>query len=116
MTTPSTPTPAKRVPAGRLQGGEILSSLRAIFPNASSFLMDLDTLGRWRHLAVPGTGQKPDIPPHLTEPERQAYLCCRDENLRLEQERIPQDEVLIAAKYLLGVPFRRNAPGAVVGT
>ncbi len=85
------------------EGFEILSSLRAIFPNTSSFLMDLGTLGRWRHLAVLGTGQKLGIPPHLTELEQQAYLCCRDENLRLEQERIPQDEVLIAAKCLLGL-------------
>ena len=84
------------------EGFEILSSLRAVFPHARSFLMDLDTLGRWRHLAVSGTGRKPDIPPHLTEVEQRAFLCCRDENLRLEQERIPQDEVLSEVKCLLG--------------
>ena len=63
--------------------------------------MDPDTLGRWRNLAVSGTGGNPDIPPHLNELEQQAFLRCRDENLRLEQERIPQDEVVKEAKYLL---------------
>ncbi len=47
-------------------------------------------------------GRKPDIPPHLTELEQQAYLCCRDENLRLEQERIPQDAVLNELTHLFG--------------
>jgi hypothetical protein len=84
------------------EGFEILSSLRAIFPRARSFLMDLDTLDRWRYLAVLGTGRKPDVPPHLTEMEQRAFLCCRDENLRLEQERIPQDEVAREATCLLG--------------
>lgn len=84
------------------EGFEILSSLRAVFPHARSFLMDFDTLNRWRHLAVSGTGRKPGIPPHLTEGEQEACLCCRDENLRLEQERIPQDEVLREVNRLLG--------------
>ena len=64
--------------------------------------MDLDTLGRWRHLAVLGTGRKPDILRCLTDVEQRAFLCCRDENLRLEQERIPQDEVLSEINCLLG--------------
>jgi hypothetical protein len=84
------------------EGFEILSSVRAVFPHARGFLMDLEALGRWRHLAVSGTGRNPDIPPHLTEVEQRAYLCCRDENLRLEQERIPQDEVLEEVKRLIG--------------
>ncbi len=84
------------------EGFEILSSLRAVFPHTRSFLMDLDTLGRWRHLAVLGTGRKPDILRCLTDVEQRAFLCCRDENLRLEQERIPQDEVLSEINCLLG--------------
>lgn len=76
------------------EGFEILSSVRAAFPHAQSFLMDLEALGRWRHLAVSGTGRKPGVPPHLTETEQRAFLCCSDENLRLEQERIPQDGVV----------------------
>jgi len=76
------------------EGFEILSSVRAVFPHVQSFLMDCEALGRWRHLAVSGTSRKPDVPPRLTETEERAYFCCRDANLRLEQERIPQDGVL----------------------
>jgi hypothetical protein len=84
-----------------VEGFEILSSLRAIFPSARSFLMNLDTLERWRHLAVPGTGRNRDLPVHLTDAEQQACLRCRDENLRLEQERIPQDVVFNEVHRLL---------------
>ena len=81
------------------EGFEILSSLRAVFPHAHSFLMDLDTLGRGQPVA--GTGRKPDVPRHLTEVEQRAFLCCRNENLRLEQDRIPQAEVLREVNGLL---------------
>ena len=56
--------------------------------------MDETTLADWQHLATRGTGRQPDRPPHLTETEGAAYLRCRNENLRLEQERIPQANVL----------------------
>ena len=65
--------------------------------------MDLEALGRWRNLAVTGTGRKPDIPPHLTETEQRAYLCCRDKNLRLEQEKIPHEGVLSEVRCLGGL-------------
>jgi hypothetical protein len=97
-----------------IEGFEILSSLRALFPHACSFLMDLDTLGCWRNLAVPGTGRKPSIPPHLTDVEQQACLHCRDENLRLEQERIPQDAVLSEVKRLRKAD-RKSVPGPATG-
>jgi len=85
-----------------LEGFEILSSLRAIFPHTRSFLMDPATLDRWQRFAVPGTARQPDTPAHLTEQEQRAYFDCRGENLRLEQERIPQDEVLSEIKRLVG--------------
>jgi hypothetical protein len=84
-----------------VEGFEILSSLRAIFPSARSFLMNLAAMERWRHLAVPGTGRNQDLPAHLTDVEQQACLRCRDENLRLEQERIPQDVVSNEIQHLL---------------
>lgn len=85
------------------EGFEILSSVRAIFPHTQSFLMDHEALGRWERLAVSGTGRKPDIPAHLTDTEQRAYLRCRDENLRLEQERIPHDGVLSEVRCLGGL-------------
>jgi len=77
-----------------IEGFEILSSLRAIIPSVRSFLMDSATLERWPSLVVPGTGRHRDVPAHLTDSEQQTFLRCRDENLRLEQERIPQDVML----------------------
>lgn len=76
-----------------VQGFEILSSLRAIFPETRSILMDETTLDRWRGLCT--TGNAPGAPrlPHLTETERAAYNRCRNEYLRLEQERLPMEAV-----------------------
>jgi hypothetical protein len=72
-----------------VEGFEILSALRAEFPQARSMLMDVAALANYRHLAVPGTGRKPAIPPHLTPPELHAFSECVGGNLRIEQERIP---------------------------
>ncbi|MBL8798027.1 MAG: hypothetical protein JNM56_29285 [Planctomycetia bacterium] len=72
-----------------VEGFEILSTLRAVFPQTCSVLMDLATLDRWCHLASPGKGRTPDVPVHLSDQERAAFLCCRERNLRLEQERLP---------------------------
>jgi hypothetical protein len=79
-----------------VEGLQILSSLRALFPQTRSLLMDLATLDRWSHLVVPGSGHVPipQTPAHLTESEQAAFARCRDGNLRLEQERIPQADVL----------------------
>jgi len=88
-----------------VEGFEILSSLRTIFPDARSFLMDCDTLHGWKHLAVGGTGRKPDLPPHLTDQEQATFIRCRDSNIRLEQERLPQDKVLAEINHL---PSPRN--------
>ena len=85
-----------------IEGFEILSLLRAIFPTTRSFMMAIGVLDRWRTLIVLGTNRQRDIPANLTEAEREVYLRCRDGNLRLEQERIPQDAVLNGVKCLLG--------------
>lgn len=77
-----------------VQGYEILSSLRAIFPQTKSVLMGQDTLKRWRHLCTRGSASGPESLPHLGDSERAAYLRCRNENLRLEQEHLPQEEIL----------------------
>jgi hypothetical protein len=73
---------------------EILSSLRSIFPQTRSLLMNGDTLDRWQHLATSGTGRRAELPPCLTEAERAAFTRCRDQNLRLEQERLPQSDIV----------------------
>lgn len=85
-----------------VEGFEILSSLRSVFPQARSIFMDEATLDGWRHLATRGTGRQPDVPPHLTETEAAVHRRCRDQNLRLEQERIPQASVLTGLGRLAG--------------
>jgi hypothetical protein len=51
-----------------VEGFEILSALRAEFPQARSMFMDATAFANYRHLAVQGTGRKPAIPPHPTPP------------------------------------------------
>lgn len=76
-----------------IEGFEILSALRAEFPTVTSLLMDEATLTRFQSLAGPGTGRQLALPPHLTPEERVAFERCLQENIRVEQERIPLDEV-----------------------
>jgi hypothetical protein len=73
------------------EGLTILSRLRTVFPQTRSLLMDTETLACWRdQVAVPGTGHFSNIPPGLMDAEQLAFRECVDENLRVEQERLPQ--------------------------
>ncbi len=76
-----------------IEGFEILSSLRVIFPQTQSILMDRATLDAWQHLAVKGSGRKSSVPARLTATEQAACTACLQNNIRLEQERLPQDAV-----------------------
>jgi hypothetical protein len=77
-----------------VQGFEILSRLRGLFPHASSVMMDAATLNELVHLRGTGTAARPNTPPSLTEAESEAFGMCAEANVRLEQERIGQDYVL----------------------
>lgn len=83
-----------------VEGFEILSSLRSFLPHVQSILMNSDTLARWRSLAVPGTGAAPAVPRDLSAAEQAGFEMCRNFNLRLEQERIPQAVVVDVFKVL----------------
>jgi len=72
-----------------VEGFEILSALRAAFPHVRSIMMDDDTLTRHQQLAVPGNGNSPRPPPHLTADELLAFNRCVQGNIRIEQERLP---------------------------
>jgi hypothetical protein len=81
-----------------VEGFAILSSLRLFLSAAKSLLMDDATLLRWRSLcagvsSVARNNKTPSPPSRLTEPELAAFHICREENLRLEQERLPQNAV-----------------------
>jgi hypothetical protein len=72
-------------------GFRILSNLRKALQgiHVPSMLMDVATLERFESLLTRGNGCFFDVPLSLTEDEKAAFLRCRDENIRLEQERIP---------------------------
>ncbi len=85
-----------------VEGFEILSRLRIRFPQTRSFLMDDSTLLRWKDsLAISGTARPRDVPALLTEPETTAFHFCVANNMRIEQERIPQTEVVDAVSELI---------------
>lgn len=80
-----------------VEGFEILAMLRRRYPQTNSVLMDLQTVREFEHLATTGTCRQPAIPSELNSNEAAAFSHCRDNNLRIEQEHIPQavvDEAL----------------------
>lgn len=78
-----------------VEGFTILARLRALFPQVRSIFMDLETLERWRDvLAVSGSGASVPLVFGLTAQEQAAFELCATENLRIEQERLPQAFVL----------------------
>ena len=70
-----------------VDGFRILSDFRAVFSSVQSLFMDTATLERFESLLTPGNGRRIEMPPFLNEEESSAFLRCRDENIRLEQER-----------------------------
>jgi len=74
-------------------GFYILARLRKWFLNLQSLNMDITTLEKFRHLT--GKGEKAGKEPtNLTETESAAFKIVERENLRLEQEKIPQEYAL----------------------
>lgn len=76
------------------QGLQILNQFRTYYPATVSFLMNRETFQAYRHLAKAGTPAPAQLLPRLTEDEQSLYRFLRENNLRLEQERIPQQEVV----------------------
>lgn len=77
-----------------VEGFQVLSTLRSNFPRVRSWLMDRETLDTFHDLTIAGNNSKIDPPIHLTQEESAVFLHIRQHNLRLEQERIPQEYVL----------------------
>ena len=74
-------------------GMQMLSQLRSYFPETQSIFMDLETLNRFKGYWVKGTVTKVTRLPHLTEDELKLFEHLSVNNIRLEQERIPQEYV-----------------------
>jgi hypothetical protein len=79
-----------------VQGFEMLSQLRGRFPDTSvqSWLMDWETLHRYEPFWVSGTYKNLTSLPNLTPDETRVFQFLQPRNLRLEQERITQADVL----------------------
>jgi hypothetical protein len=109
------------------EGIEILSRVRAIYPNTTSLFMDRETLDRYRHLTGQGSGRRTaGRPAHLTPAEADALEVCDQEGLRLEQERVPQSAVVdkfarcldasMGAAAVLGLSPMSNRTDAGINT
>jgi hypothetical protein len=84
-------------------GFQILSQLRGFYPHTQSLLMDQETLHRFH--GDWGTGA-PTVAARLlglTEEGRRVFDFLKDNNLRLEQEKIPQDWLVTALQLSLVV-------------
>jgi hypothetical protein len=72
-----------------VHGLEALSALRSAYAQVESVMMDLATLERFRSFAVPGSPSRSKADLRLNPNELKVYELLGDENLLLEQERIP---------------------------
>lgn len=84
------------------QGLQILNQFRSYYPSATSLMMDWSTLNQYKSLLKEGTPAQLQILPHLTTEEYELYRYLQENNLRLEQERIPQAE---ATEEIKSIPY-----------
>jgi hypothetical protein len=80
------------------QGFAILSQVRGYWPQTRSLLMDAGTLERYQEFLVTGTPTGVMEPVNLNAGETAVYRQLVAHNWRLEQERIPQVDVVEAVK------------------
>jgi hypothetical protein len=78
------------------QGFAILSQLRSYWPRTRSLLMNDATLEKYKEFVVAGTPVGRIVLANLEREEAAVYRQLVDNNWRLEQERIRQENVLIA--------------------
>ena len=83
------------------QGFQMLSRLKSYFIQTKSFLMGGDLLEIFGEFVVQGTPDKIEILGNLTESESMLFNSIKSQNLRLEQERIPQWYVIQEVDKLL---------------
>jgi len=77
------------------QGFQILSQLRAYFPQTKSIMMDFKTLNLFQQFTVSGTPTNAAINlQNLTTEEKELFDFLNEKNCRLEQEKIDQNYVI----------------------
>ncbi len=83
-----------------VEGFEMLSQFREMFEQTKSVLMNMETLRSHHDLAIGWHNQPRLTPTRLTLPEQAAYEHLLRNGLRLEQERVPQCDVVAALREL----------------
>ena len=73
-----------------VEGFQILSRLRSLFPHVRSIVMNMETIKRHDAVLGIGNGATPPAPTNLTPEEAAAFEYCVQHNARLEQEKIEQ--------------------------
>jgi len=86
-----------------VEGFEILAMVRGRWPNTQSLFMDEAAVHEFAPIGTRGMGRRPQIPLDLMESEALAMRHCIQENLRVEQEHIPQVRLLgeLARRHLI---------------
>lgn len=93
------------------EGFAILSRFRGVYPHVRSLFMDRETADAWRcRIGSTCRAQLVQPPPNLSPAERAAYAICEAEQLRIEQERLPQVYVLEGLKAASLKMAGRQAP------
>ena len=82
------------------QGFEILSQFRSYFTQVKSLLMNKETFDKYFENDL-GTPSKINVKLNLTTEEEEQYQYIKENNYRLEQEKIPQSYVIEQLKCLL---------------
>lgn len=80
-------------------GFQILDQLRGYYPHTQSLLMDRETLHRFQADWGTGASTAATRLPGLTEEENSVFDFLKNNNLRLEQEKIPQDWLVAALPF-----------------
>jgi hypothetical protein len=78
----------------------ILNRLRKYFPHVQTFLMDKNLLMKYNDNWSEGAETTQESLAHLTTDELDLFLYLKENNARLEQEKIRQEDVLVAIDKL----------------
>jgi len=76
------------------QGLQILSQLRGYHPGVQAVLMDFNSLDSFKEYWGTGTETLVVVPAHLNDEEKKLFMFLKENNIRLEQEKISHDFVV----------------------
>lgn len=79
-----------------VHGFQILSQMRGYFPHTQAVLMDRKTFDACQDMSVRGELTQVATLPNLSPVEREMFMFLKENNLRLEQEKIPSDIARLA--------------------